>query len=72
MTISKNTWDEMTSIAWNHRKNARILGKTKVGAAVLSKGKLFGDATLSTNLGLMIFTQKYQPYPQWYLQDIKN
>jgi len=44
--ISKKTWDEMTSIAWNHRKNARILGKTKVGAAVLSKGKLFGGCNI--------------------------
>jgi len=37
MKISKEIWEIMAIAAWDHRKNARILGKTKVGAAVLSK-----------------------------------
>ena len=36
----------MAITAWNHRKNARILGKTKVGAAVLSKSEIFGGCNI--------------------------
>src|ERR1700733_12453766 len=31
-------WDSLSSSAWEVRNNAYILGKTKVGAAVLSEG----------------------------------
>jgi len=44
--ISKENWNEMATIAWNNRKHARILGKTKVGAAVLSKGEIFGGCNI--------------------------
>ena len=33
-------------MAWDYRKNARVLGKTKVGAAVLSKNKIFGGCNI--------------------------
>ena len=46
MKISKNTWDDLALTAWKHRENARIFGKTKVGAAVLSKGKVFGGCNI--------------------------
>jgi len=44
--IEKKTWDELSNIAWNHRENARILGKTKVGAAVLSNKEIFGGCNI--------------------------
>ena len=46
MKISKDNWNEMVSQAWKSRENARILGKTKVGAAVLSKGKISGGCNI--------------------------
>ncbi len=46
MEINEKAWQKLSSMAWNYRKNARILGKTKVGAAVLSKGKLFGGCNI--------------------------
>jgi len=46
MKISKTTLESMANTAWSHRKNARILGKTKVGAAVLSKGKIIGGCNI--------------------------
>lgn len=39
-------WENMAITAWNHRENARILGKTKVGAAVFSEGKIFGGCNI--------------------------
>lgn len=46
MKISKETWKLMTNAAWDYRKNARILGKTKVGAAVFSDGKITGGCNI--------------------------
>lgn len=46
MKISKDNWNEMVSQAWKSRENARILGKTKVGAVVLSKGEIFGGCNI--------------------------
>ena len=46
MKILQDTWNKMATQAWNSRKNARILGKTKVGAAVISKGKIFGGCNI--------------------------
>lgn len=34
-SINAKTWDKLAATAWKNQKNARILGKTKVGAAVL-------------------------------------
>lgn len=36
----------MANTAWDYRNNARILGKTKVGAAVYSSGKVFGGCNI--------------------------
>lgn len=36
----------LSNVAWNHRENARILGKTKVGAAVLSDKEIFGGCNI--------------------------
>ncbi len=44
--ITMNSWKEMAEIAWKHRENARILGKTKVGAAVLSNGEITGGCNI--------------------------
>ena len=46
MKFSETTWNKMANIAWKYRNNARILGKTKVGAAVLSKGKIFAGCNI--------------------------
>lgn len=46
MTINEKTWQKLASTAWKYRENARILGKTKVGAAVYSKGKIFGGCNI--------------------------
>ncbi len=46
MLIKKETLAQLASQAWGHRKHARILGKTKVGAAVLSKGEVFGGCNI--------------------------
>jgi len=46
MKISKETWKDMANHAWNSRENARILGKTKVGSAVFSEGKIFGGCNI--------------------------
>ena len=46
LKITKNIWETMAITAWNHRKNARILGKTKVGTSVFSEGKIFGGCNI--------------------------
>ena len=46
MKIKNHDWENMTNSAWNYRENARILGKTKVGSAVLSNGKIFGGCNI--------------------------
>ena len=45
-SIEKKTWDELSNIAWKYRENARILGKTKIGAAVLSGKEIFGGCNI--------------------------
>lgn len=44
--IEKKTWNELSKIAWKYRENARVLGKTKVGTAVLSDGEIFGGCNI--------------------------
>ncbi len=39
-------WDNLAKSAWKHRENARVLGKTKVGAAVLSNEKIFAGCNI--------------------------
>ena len=34
-------WNELSELAWRARGNARLIGKTKVGCAVLSKERNF-------------------------------
>jgi len=46
MKILEEDWENVANHAWKFRENARILGKTKVGAAVLSKGKIFGGCNI--------------------------
>ena len=46
MTINEKTWQKLASTAWKYRENARILGETKVGSAVLSNGKIFGGCNI--------------------------
>ncbi len=46
MKITDSIWKDLANHAWKYRKNARILGKTKVGAAVLSKDKIFGGCNI--------------------------
>jgi len=43
---SEKIWSKLSNIAWKHRENARILGKTKVGAAVLSDDEIFGGCNI--------------------------
>jgi len=45
-SIDKKSWDKLAKIAWMHRENARVLGKTKVGCAVLSDGEIFGGCNI--------------------------
>lgn len=44
--IDEKVWNKMARFAWGYRENARILGKTKVGSAVFSKGKIFGGCNI--------------------------
>ena len=46
MKISKEIWEIMAITDWDHRKNARILGKTKVGSAVVSGRRIFGGCNI--------------------------
>ena len=46
MKIKEKEWAKLASCAWKYRQNARILGKTKVGSAVFSKGKIFGGCNI--------------------------
>ena len=46
MKINDNVWKKLSISAWNHRNNARVLGKTMVGAAVISKGNVFGGCNI--------------------------
>ena len=44
--MNNEKWEQMSDVAWKHRENARILGKTKVGAAGLSGGEVFGGCNI--------------------------
>ena len=46
MKIDDSTWKKLSVSAWKYRENARILGKTMVGAAVISKGNMFGGCNI--------------------------
>ena len=48
--IEKKTWDELSDIAWKYRENSRVLGKTKVGCAVLSGKEIFGGCNIEHKL----------------------
>lgn len=39
-------WSNLAKSAWIHRENARVLGKTKVGAAVLSNERIFAGCNI--------------------------
>ena len=45
-SINAKTWDKLAATAWKNQKNARILGKTKVGAAVLQGKEIFGGCNI--------------------------
>ena len=46
LKIEKKTWDELSNTAWKFSENARVLGKTRVGCAVLSNGEIFGGCNI--------------------------
>ena len=46
MKITIQKWKGLADWAWKFRENSRILGKTKVGAAVLSKDEIFGGCNI--------------------------
>jgi len=48
--IEKKTWDKLSNIAWKFSKNARVLGKTRVGCAVLSDKEIFGGCNIEHKL----------------------
>ena len=43
MKITIQKWKGLADWAWKFRENSRILGKTKVGAAVLSKDEILSQ-----------------------------
>ena len=45
-SIDEHTWNQLSDTAWKHRENAHVLGKTKVGAAVLSGKEIFGGCNI--------------------------
>jgi cytidine deaminase len=46
MKINDAAWKQLSVSAWKYRENARVLGKTMVGAAVISKGNVFGGCNI--------------------------
>lgn len=46
MEIKQETWNKLSLIAWKHRQNSRVLGKTKVGSAVISGKEIFGGCNI--------------------------
>jgi cytidine deaminase len=46
LNITKKIWNGLAITAWQYRENARILGKTKVGASVYSEGEIFGGCNI--------------------------
>jgi len=44
--IGKKDLENLAKIAWDYRENSRILGTTKVGSAILSKGEVFGGCNI--------------------------
>jgi len=45
-SIDEKIWKKLSVNAWKYRENARVLGKTKVGAAVLSGKEIFGGCNI--------------------------
>jgi cytidine deaminase len=46
-SIDDEQWDELAQIAWPARENARVHGKTRVGAAVIStEGRIFAGCNV--------------------------
>jgi cytidine deaminase len=41
INLNEQRWQELAEAAWKCRDNACVIGNTKVGAAVLSNGKVF-------------------------------
>ncbi len=46
MMLLEKEWKNLAKSAWKHRENARVLGKTKVGAAVLSNKEIFAGCNI--------------------------
>lgn len=47
VTVDDQIWTKMSEEAWNSQSNARVLGKTQVGAAVVSEdGKIFSGCNI--------------------------
>lgn len=45
--VEESVWKQMSDIAWNSQANARVLGKTQVGAAVVSEeGRIFSGCNI--------------------------
>ena len=45
-SLSNDLWQNLSSEAWRFREHARVLGKTQVGAAVISGKKIFGGCNI--------------------------
>ena len=45
-SLSNVMWQNLSSEAWIFREHARVLGKTKVGVAVLSGKEIFGGCNI--------------------------
>ena len=49
-SIDEKIWKQLSVTAWKFSKNARVLGKTKVGCAVLSGKEIFGGCNIEHKL----------------------
>ena len=46
-SMNKDQWLKLSKFAWDYRKRAHVVGKTPVGAAVMSsKGKIFAGCNI--------------------------
>ena len=45
-SLSNDLWKNLSSEAWRFREHARVLGKTQVGAAVISGKEIFGGCNI--------------------------
>ncbi len=65
MTITDAQWTVLAEAAWETRANARLIGKTAVGAAVWSgRGWIYTAATSSTSSVPTTYTPKSTPSPR--------